>query len=95
MDPEIYPEPEQFKPERFIREGKFTVTDTFMQFGTGQRMCIGNLLARMELFLFFSNIMNNFEFSMPEGEDIPPLEGMVGSTHAPNPFKLCFTNLTA
>lgn len=93
MDPDIYPEPEVFKPERFIRDGKFTVTDTFMQFGIGKRMCIGNLLARMELFLFFSNMMNNFEFNMPEGEDIPPLEGVLGATHAPLPFKLCFKTL--
>ncbi|KAJ8722814.1 hypothetical protein PYW07_003994 [Mythimna separata] len=93
MDPEIYPEPESFKPERFIREGKFTITDTFMQFGIGQRMCIGNMLARMELFLFFSNLMNSFEFSMPEGEDVPPLDGVLGSTHAPLPFKLCFKPL--
>ncbi|XP_047021878.1 cytochrome P450 18a1-like [Helicoverpa zea] len=93
MDPDIYPEPELFKPERFIKGDKFTVTDTFMQFGIGQRMCIGNLLARMELFLFFSNVMHNFEFRMPEGEEIPPLEGILGATHAPVPFQLCFTRL--
>nr|AGU36299.1 cytochrome P450 CYP18B3 [Spodoptera littoralis] len=95
MDPDIYMEPEQFRPERFIRDGKFVITDTFMQFGIGQRMCIGNLLARMELFLFFSNIMNNFEFRMPEGEDIPGFDGILGATHAPLPFKLVFKKLEA
>lgn len=95
MDPDIYMEPEQFRPERFIRDGKFTITDTFMQFGIGQRMCIGNLLARMELFLFFSNIMNNYEFRMPEGEDIPGMDGILGATHAPIPYKLVFTKLQA
>lgn len=93
MDPEIYPEPERFKPERFIRDGKFTINDNFMSFGTGQRKCVGNILARQELFLFLSNISNHFNFNMPIGEEIPSLEGVLGATHAPNPFYLCFTKL--
>ncbi|CAH1646164.1 unnamed protein product [Spodoptera littoralis] len=55
----IFMEPEQFRAERFIRDEKSVITDIFMQFGIEQRMCVRNLLARMGLFLLFSNLMNN------------------------------------
>lgn len=92
MDAELYPEPEKFKPERFILRGKCHASK-FLQFGVGQRMCLGNMLARMELFLFFANIMNTFEFSLPVGEPVPSLNGVLGVTHAPLPYKLSFTKL--
>ncbi|XP_075970079.1 cytochrome P450 18a1-like [Anticarsia gemmatalis] len=90
MDPEIYPEPEKFKPERFIKNGKCHATE-FYQFGVGQRMCLGSLLARMELFLFFANLMHSYEFSLPLGDDMPGLDGVLGTTHSPVPYKLSFT----
>lgn len=93
VDPELYPEPNKFKPERFIKNGKLQISDSFTQFGVGQRMCLGTQLARMELFLFFANLMNHYEFYMPEGEKIPGLDGVLGITHSPLPFDLCFKKL--
>lgn len=53
VDPELYPEPYKFDPERFIKKGQLQVSETFAQFGIGQRMCLGTQLARMELFYSF------------------------------------------
>lgn len=44
MDPEIYPEPETFKPERFMRESRNDIpAHLFLAFGAGPRNCIGKL----------------------------------------------------
>ncbi|XP_038215662.1 cytochrome P450 18a1-like [Zerene cesonia] len=93
MDPELFPEPEKFIPERFLKNGKVFIPDYFMPFGVGRRVCLGEQLARMELFLFFANLMNHYEIAMPEGEAIPDLEGTFGTTHAPLPYKLVFRKL--
>lgn len=90
MDPELFPEPDKFTPERFIAGDRLQLPDTFLPFGVGRRVCLGEQLARIELFLFFANMMNSFEFSLPEGQPMPELEGSVGTTHAPLPFNLFF-----
>lgn len=93
MDPKIYSKPHKFKPERFLKDGNFHLSKNFMQFGVGQRMCLGTQLARMELFLFLANIMNHFELYLPENAEMPGLEGKLGSTHAPLDYELRFRKL--
>lgn len=90
MDPELWDEPEAFRPSRFIsNEGKVCKPEFFMPFGVGRRMCLGEVLARMELFLFFSSMMHMFNLSLPEGASLPNLQGIVGVTISPEPFKVC------
>ncbi|XP_047988555.1 cytochrome P450 18a1-like [Leguminivora glycinivorella] len=93
MDPELFPNPNNFAPERFISGGKVELPDAFIPFGVGRRVCLGEQVAKTELFLFFANIMNNFTFYLPEGEPMPELEGVMGVTHAPLPYKLCFRKI--
>ncbi|XP_050666559.1 cytochrome P450 18a1-like isoform X2 [Leptidea sinapis] len=95
MDPNYFPDPEKFLPERFLLDGKLFVPDYFMPFGVGRRVCLGEQLARMELFLFFANLMNYYEFALPEGESMPSLEGSFGTTHAAHPYTLVFRKLVA
>ncbi|KAI6196340.1 (pine wood nematode) hypothetical protein [Aphelenchoides besseyi] len=62
-DPKVFPNPEQFRPERFIDEkGHLKHYDEFIPFGLGKRSCLGLGLANMELFLFITNLFNQFEF---------------------------------
>ncbi|XP_063377962.1 cytochrome P450 18a1-like [Cydia fagiglandana] len=93
MDPEFFPDPNNFTPERFIKDGKVELPDTFIPFGVGRRVCLGEQVAKTELFLFFANIMNSYTFYLPEGELMPELEGVMGITHAPLPYKLCFRKI--
>lgn len=88
MDSTLWENPEEFRPSRFINAetGKVQKPEYFMPFGVGRRMCLGDVLARMELFLFFSSIMHRFEISLPAGAEPPSLNGNPGVTIYPNKF---------
>ncbi|MGH0130109.1 UNVERIFIED_CONTAM: hypothetical protein FKN15_006170 [Acipenser sinensis] len=94
--------PHQFNPNHFLDvQGKFVKRDAFMPFsagqcvreeqGPGQRVCLGETLAKMELFLFFTMLLQKFHFRppqevSPEQLDLTPTPGL---TSGPQPFQLC------
>nr|CAD7586451.1 unnamed protein product [Timema genevievae] len=89
MDPTLWDEPERFQPTRFLSaEGKVTKPEFFLPFGVGRRMCLGDVLARMELFLFFSSLLHVFHLEVPQGEPLPSLKGNAGVTVTPDPCKV-------
>ncbi|XP_026681073.1 cytochrome P450 18a1 [Diaphorina citri] len=89
MDPELWESPEDFRPTRFLTpEGKVTKPEFFLPFGVGRRMCLGDVLARMELFLFFSTLMHTFGIESPPGQPLPSLKGNAGVTITPDSHKV-------
>ncbi|CAG9783638.1 unnamed protein product [Diatraea saccharalis] len=91
MDPNLWEEPKSFNPSRFIDEnGKIKRPEYFMPFGVGRRMCLGDILARMEMFMFFSCLMHQYDVELNEGDPMPSLEGIVGATIAPKAFRVRF-----
>lgn len=92
MDPTLWNKPEEFNPSRFLdAEGKVHKPEYFMPFGVGRRMCLGDVLARMELFLFFASLMHTFNVSLPDGASVPSLKGNVGITISPDQFQVVLT----
>ncbi|XP_056143539.1 cytochrome P450 2K1-like [Lampris incognitus] len=84
--------PHSFNPAHFLDEnGKFVRRDAFMPFSAGRRACLGESLARMELFLFFTSLLQYFRFTPPPGmtEDELDLTPAVGFTLNPTHHKLC------
>ncbi|XP_077939895.1 cytochrome P450 2K1-like isoform X1 [Gasterosteus aculeatus] len=84
--------PNSFNPCHFLdTEGKFIRRDSFMPFSAGRRACPGESLARMELFLFFTSLLQRFRFTPPPGvkEDDLDLNPAVGVTRTPSPHELC------
>lgn len=87
-DPELWDQPTEFRPERFIKNGKLVTPEYFLAFSAGRRSCIGEQLARKELFLFFANIMQSLSIVLPVGAKKPSLEMKDGVVMYPLPFDI-------
>ena len=66
----VYPEPNKFKPERFL-ERQFS-TYEFLPFGGGQCRCLGASLAQYEMKLVLATIVANFELELIDPRPIKP-----------------------
>ncbi|KAJ3581114.1 hypothetical protein NHX12_017031 [Muraenolepis orangiensis] len=84
--------PLSFNPSHFLdKDRKFVKRDAFMPFSAGRRACVGESLARMELFLFFTTLLQHYRFTPPPGvtEDELDLTPTLGLTLNPSPHQLC------
>ncbi|XP_070843049.1 cytochrome P450 2K1-like isoform X1 [Chaetodon trifascialis] len=91
-DEDEWEKPHSFYPAHFLdKDGKFVKRDAFMPFSAGRRVCLGESLARMELFIFFTSLMQHFRFTPPPGvsEDELDLTPRMGLTLNPSAHKLC------
>ena len=94
-DPTIWDDPHSFIPERFLdNDGKFVPPkqDRFLPFAAGRRACLGEPLARVELFLILARLLHSFRFENPSGCDLPSLKPVTGIALAPQPFRVCAFN---
>jgi cytochrome P450 len=66
-DPEIYPDPHEFRPERFLEQSPGTYT--WIPFGGGRRRCIGASFAMLEMQIVLRTVLANRELR-PGGEGV-------------------------
>ncbi|XP_075125326.1 cytochrome P450 2K1-like isoform X2 [Leptodactylus fuscus] len=89
FDKDHFKKADEFYPEHFLdSSGNFVKKEAFMPFSAGKRSCAGENLAKMELFLFFTKLLQNFTFQAPPGDTLD-LTPAVGFTCAPMPHKIC------
>ncbi|XP_077311454.1 cytochrome P450 2J6-like isoform X1 [Lithobates pipiens] len=88
-DEKYWKYPNEFNPENFLNEdGELVKVEYFLPFSAGPRVCPGENLARMELFLFFTTLMRHFEFHWPDPKSPPDITPVFGITQKPKPFKM-------
>uniref|UniRef100_A0A8D0HCM0 Cytochrome P450 family 2 subfamily AC member 68 n=1 Tax=Sphenodon punctatus TaxID=8508 RepID=A0A8D0HCM0_SPHPU len=90
-DESQWEKPHTFCPEHFLNsEGKFVKKEAFLPFSAGRRICAGETLAKMELFLFFTSLMQRFTFQPAPGVTRAELDltPAIGLTNAPLPYKI-------
>ena len=89
-DQRYWEEPEKFNPYRFLDEtGKprNNLVDKFYPFGIGSRRCIGEYLGRLQIFLFFTNLMHHCKFEKVPGEKLS-LVPQPGELFIPKDYKV-------
>uniref|UniRef100_A0A8D1GD19 Cytochrome P450 2J2 n=1 Tax=Sus scrofa TaxID=9823 RepID=A0A8D1GD19_PIG len=87
-DPAEWATPDTFNPEHFLENGKFKKREAFLPFSIGKRACLGEQLARTELFVFFTSLLQKFSFRPPDNEKLS-LKFRVGLTLSPVTSRIC------
>ncbi|MEA5550228.1 cytochrome P450 [Anabaena cylindrica UHCC 0172] len=68
---EVYPQPKQFKPERFL-ERQFSPYE-YLPFGGGNRRCIGLAFAQYEMKIVLATILSKFQLSLLNQQPVNPV----------------------
>ncbi|XP_062987905.1 cytochrome P450 2J5-like [Elgaria multicarinata webbii] len=90
LDPERWATPEVFNPNHFLdKDGDFVAREEFLPFGAGVRVCPGEHLARIEIFIFLTSLLRAFRLQLPEGVNKLRPDAIVGLTLSPHPYKIC------
>ncbi|KAL7863964.1 hypothetical protein AOLI_G00153840 [Acnodon oligacanthus] len=81
--------PDTFNPENFLDEkGQFCRNEAFLPFSLGPRVCLGESLAKMELFIFLTSLLQRLKFSWPAGASHQNKDDTVGLVYSPVPFNM-------
>ncbi|XP_011310802.1 probable cytochrome P450 303a1 [Fopius arisanus] len=92
MTDDVYGDAEVFRPERFIdSKGNISVPEQYMPFSIGKHHCMGEVLAKSNIFVFTATLLQTFTFSVVPGEEIPTTDFTDGVTASPLPFKVLIT----
>ncbi|PHH62121.1 hypothetical protein CDD81_7552 [Ophiocordyceps australis] len=89
MDPDVWSDPEVFRPERWIEQPDAPL----FTYGVGYRMCAGSLLANRELYLVYMRLLNSFRIEKYDEVDCHPITGNADPTSLvalPNRYRALF-----
>ncbi|XP_050460249.1 probable cytochrome P450 303a1 [Cataglyphis hispanica] len=86
---ESWSDPENFRPERFLdNSGNVVTPEKYFPFSIGRRRCLGEILAKSNIFIITATLLQAFSFSVIPGEPRPSTQDFVdGVTSAPKPYR--------
>ncbi len=86
FDKTVWKNPEAFSPENFLDDsGKYRSNPYLFSFGAGPRKCVGEVLARTEMFVVISNLVKRYHIS-PGSIPLPNLDPVFQFMLNPQPF---------
>jgi len=89
MDPNVWDKPHEFRPERFLDdEGNVVNKELMIAFSLGKRSCLGELLARQEVYLFITGLVQQFHIRPPEGVERINARDELAGTLAPSSYHI-------
>ena len=94
QDKQEWMDPDDFNPSRFINDnGKVdqnASSKSFLPFGMGRRVCVGETLAKQELFVITSRLLHEFTFYKAPGPMPQITDDLTGTVHYPPSYEICF-----
>ena len=67
-NPQHFPEPEKFRPERF--HSKIGIAQSYLPFSAGVRSCVGEPFAKMEIVLTLAALCQKYRLSLEPGQKV-------------------------
>uniref|UniRef100_A0A8C0EQY3 Cytochrome P450 subfamily 2 J19 n=1 Tax=Bubo bubo TaxID=30461 RepID=A0A8C0EQY3_BUBBB len=88
FDKNAWETPDTFNPEHFLENGQYRRQEAFLPFSAGKQACPGEQLARTELFIFFTVLLQKFTFRAPVAAALT-FTFTLSLTRCPKPFQIC------
>ncbi|KAF4972290.1 hypothetical protein FSARC_1126 [Fusarium sarcochroum] len=87
-DPQVFPEPEPYAPERWLGEKGKDLQPYFIAFSAGARGCIGRNISYLEQTVLLASVVHRYEWALPYPEFIPERREAMNLSPRPMPLKV-------
>ncbi|KAH6718219.1 cytochrome P450 [Leptodontidium sp. MPI-SDFR-AT-0119] len=87
-DPKVFPEPDEYRPERWLGDDAKDLQAAFISFSTGARGCIGRNISYLEQTVLLASVVHRFEFALPCEGWVPDRYESFNLAPGPMPLKV-------
>ncbi|KUJ24515.1 cytochrome P450 [Mollisia scopiformis] len=87
-DQNVFPEPEKYRPERWLGDDAKELQAAFITFSTGARGCIGRNISYLEQTVLLASVVHRFEFALPHENWVPDRVEAFNLSPGPMPLKV-------